>query len=422
MNLVYLLFSISTIFYIIFSKRNLDFITVFIFSLVIYSFPMYFGEILINNEFYPINSLSILSNIVFLFGTLIGIIFIDKLHIIQKKTIYNYDNNNTMFIISLITLLLMLYSMSHYGNILGAGSFNKVELLSDNNRIIEYFKYFALFNFIYAFTNNGKYIGIIRGMSLVSIGYTFILGHRSFLIIGLISIIFNYLIKNNAFKNVWELILHNKTIIIICIIILAATFIVKNITAALFSGQFDLVLDRLSDTNYYFKSFFQSEPNSIVSNINNIVNSNLKYSLISYILYPFLCIIPVFGNYLINNLNLVSFEYLLNYNFNLRFSQGYGVGSTIIGEAYATGSFLLVFIIGFVLVLLIGYLNKKIYVIKSPLLKTYILCILPYFSFYFYRNSLPFLTNICKSYLIITLFCLFINLFVKNKKIKLKVK
>lgn len=422
MNLVYLLFSILTIFYIIFSKRNLDFITVFIFSLVIYSFPMYFGEILINNEFYPINSLSILSNIVFLFGALIGIIFIDKLHIIQKKTIYNYDNNNTMFIISLITLLLMLYSMSHYGNILGAGSFNKVELLSDNNRIIEYFKYFALFNFIYAFTNNGKYIGIIRGMSLVSIGYTFILGHRSFLIIGLISIIFNYLIKNNAFKNVWELILHNKTIIIICIIILAATFIVKNITAALFSGQFDLVLDRLSDTNYYFKSFFQSEPNSIVSNINNIVNSNLKYSLISYILYPFLCIIPVFGNYLINNLNLVSFEYLLNYNFNLRFSQGYGVGSTIIGEAYATGSFLLVFIIGFVLVLLIGYLNKKIYVIKSPLLKTYILCILPYFSFYFYRNSLPFLTNICKSYLIITLFCLFINLFVKNKKIKLKVK
>lgn len=422
MNLVYLLFSILTIFYIIFSKRNLDFITVFIFSLVIYSFPMYFGETLINNEFYPINSLSILSNIVFLFGALIGIIFIDKLHIIQKKTIYNYDNNNTMFIISLITLLLMLYSMSHYGNILGAGSFNKVELLSDNNRIIEYFKYFALFNFIYAFTNNGKYVGIIRGMSLVSIGYTFILGHRSFLIIGLISIIFNYLIKNNAFKNVWELILHNKTIIIICIIILAATFIVKNITAALFSGQFDLVLDRLSDTNYYFKSFFQSEPNSIVSNINNIVNSNLKYSLISYILYPFLCIIPVFGNYLINNLNLVSFEYLLNYNFNLRFSQGYGVGSTIIGEAYATGSFLLVFIIGFVLVLLIGYLNKKIYVIKSPLLKTYILCILPYFSFYFYRNSLPFLTNICKSYLIITLFCLFINLFVKNKKIKLKVK
>ena len=122
-------------------------------------------------------------------------------------------------------------------------------------------------------------------------------------------------------------------------------------------------------------------------------------------------LIPVLGGSIANSLGYVSFESELNLRFNTRLSEGIGLGSTYLGEAYAMGGGLMVvFIMSltfFTLLMIIYKYNNT----DSPLAYTFLGIVATYFTFYIHRNSLIFLLVAARAYLYIWLLTCFFRVF-----------
>ena len=417
MQVIYILLSIIALTYVIFKVREIDYFTIYIFSIIIYYFPAYLGVIYKGDfNYIPLSNTTYLILIINLSMILWIMIFYD---FIKRKNEFknnkNDDNNNfdnkAILLISYITLVLNLISIYKYGGI--SSNFNKVELLQASSRITEYAKYFSLFIFVYAFTNKGKHINTIRIISIISMIRIFMLGHRSFLVIGIICIIFVYF-KNKNIRNIFQVLIRHKKIIFMVIIFIAFIFFIKNVFAALMDRNYELVMSRLTDKNYYINTLLQSEPNTIVNNLDSVVKYNMKYDFISYFLVIFLSMIPFLGNIIINALNLKTFEYLLQINFNSQFYEGIGLGSTFLGECFATGGIFFVMLIGILVAIGIIIIEKFGDKVSSPLIKTWTLIFLTYSTFYISRNSLVFILVSSRAYFYITIFTLLIKSIIKS--------
>ncbi|HAT4283861.1 TPA: oligosaccharide repeat unit polymerase [Clostridium perfringens] len=417
MQIIYMLLSIISVVYLIFKARKVDYFTIYIFSIIIYYFPAYLGGIYINNfEYIPISNTTYLILILNLSINLFIMILYDftkrkTKFKIYEKTLNNFYDNKAVFLIAVITLILNLVSMHLYKGI--SGNFDKVALLQDSNRITEYSKYFSLFIFVYAFTNRGKHINSIRIIAIISMVRIFMLGHRSFLVIGIICIAFVFL-ENKNVKNILEILTRYKKFVIIAIVFLVFIFFVKNVFAAFMDGNYELVISRLSDKNYYIKTLLQSEPNAILNNLDSVVKYNMKYDLVSYFLVIFSASIPFLGSEIMNALNLKTFEYLLQINFNSQFDEGIGLGSTFLGECFSTGGLFFVILICILVGIMIIFIQKINSRISSPIVKTWLIIFLTYTTFYISRNSFVFILVSSRAYLYIVIVTLILKNIIKG--------
>lgn len=418
MKLIYGLISLISLLYIVLKHRKIDFFTIYIFSILIYYFPAYLGIIYRGHLDYiniETNTYVLLS--VNLFVILWIVILYDAFKT-KKYIVKNFEYkddiyyNKAIFFISLCSLILNLFCFFKYGN-LGTDSFNKVQLLENSSRLVEYTKYLDLFIFVYAFTNRGKFINYIRIISVFCILCTFMLGHRSFLVIGIIGILYNYITQKCDFKSVLDFIKKNKRIVIGILIFMFVTFFVKNVFAALVNKDFELVKARLSSGEYYIETLLKSEPNTITNNLNNVVKYGMKYNIMSYLMTTTICLIPYFGNIIMKNLNLKTFEHILQINFNDRIHEGIGLGSTFIGETYATGGIVFLALMGMFICLLIIIIEKKVYKTKNPALRCWMIIFLTYLTFYINRNSLVFIFVAARAYLYIMTLVILVKFFVK---------
>ena len=413
MQITYILLSLITISYFVFKKRDFDFFTIYSFSIIIYYFPAYFGYIYNQQKLQEgINDVTYLILILNLSIILWFAILYDysknKFKKIEFKNIGNFNNDFSVLIVSFITFGLVLMSVKEYG-VLGSGTFNKVQLLSSSNKLIEYTKYFSTFIFVYAFTNKGQYTFLIKIISLLSILFTFMLGHRSFLVIGIIAIMYHVLSTRYNFNNLLELFLKNKTILFFIGLFGAFIFFVKNVFAAFMSGRYDIVKERLITPEYYIQTLLESEPNTITGNLNDVLQSGMDYEIISYLAIILFGLIPLLGNYILNSMNIHSFEYMLQVNFNTQMHEGIGLGSTFLGESYSTGGVGFVFITCVLVCVLILILQKSIYKFSNPLVQTWFLIFLVYLTFYISRNSFVFILISARAYLYILILTLIIQ-------------
>ena len=410
MKFGYLVLCLIAFGYVLLKKRKFDFYTIAVLSTIIYYYPAFFGELMIDENHYenilPTVYLCLYLHIIVL---IIAIYCQDHFSIKTNNSedVIAYQQNKhaeywAVTMVALIGLVMVAYVFTYYGGF--QLSFNKMQLLSEYNKFTEYMKYIALFVFCYAFTNRRGKISLLEVSSIILILYTFLLGHRSFVVIGIIYIFVNSMEKNKVEQRLSHSIFKHWKMFLFILISAVFFLFVKNVFAALMSGQYQLVKQRLTNPDYYYYSLMSSESNTIILNLQRVCSGDMSYSFLNYILGVF-GLIPILGSRVLGWLEFESFETQLNYNYNARLSEGVGLGSTFLGEAYAIGDFVMVIIIVSILFIVISYWSKCRLRTKSGLMKNWYGIILTYLTFYIHRNSSFFLLMICRSYLYILILC-----------------
>lgn len=397
MQLLFIILMVLVVGYVLFFPRKIDFFTIASFSMVIYLYPALFGEFTKEGVTTAVNPSTYICLCIWELVLFVLMLICDKYYFTfghenakpQQDRIIDDDvyEKYAILILCIIEGFLCLYSIQKYGGIVS--SMKKVDMLAEANKITSYLKYIALYIFVYAFTNKGKMIVPLRIISIFFIGYTFLLGHRSFAVIGIIAIVEHYLYKNKKVILASEMKKHKIAAIVIIVSGLFFLFI-KNIYAALFAGNIELVLSRLSNPNYYYDAIVSSEASGIIRNLQNTISHGLEYSILNYLL-SFLTLIPFIGGKFARLLGYEAFSRKINLAFNSRFSDGFGIGSTFLGEAYAAGDYPWLIIICFFTGVFYNVLNKKTK--KNSTGNGYVFWMITasYFVFYIYRNSMIYM-------------------------------
>lgn len=410
--------------YTIFKTRRFDFFSIAALSAFIYYYPGVIGYI--STSLYdkiPIDASTYSCLCIFLAVLLVFMIIADKYAItIGTFVWYNpyknrenylasdYSTNLAVLIVELLGLLMLAKTFSTFDGF--RVNFNKMQLLANSNRFTEYLKYISLFTFVYSYVNTGWYNKTSRIISSILIGYTFVLGHRSFMVIGIIAIFMHYV---NSTKKVRLVKVIRKHWVICSGMFLAALFFlfVKNIFAAFMAGQYELVMSRLTNPEYYVNSLLNSEANSITSNLHKVVSSGMEYSFGFYLL-GLLQLIPLVGGSVTASLGYVSFEKKLNLAFNTQLDQGIGLASTYLGEAYSMGGSFMVMMIMFFTFCALLFLVYRYNNTNSSIAYTYYGIIATYFTFYLHRNSLVFLLIMARAYLYIWILIWLIRVIIRS--------
>ena len=419
--------------YVILKKRKFDWYTIAVFSAFIYYYPCLLGNINFKNGHENISWEVYMCVALYLLVLFLFMLFNDHYVIVtfnNRSSISSYNSkvnsgnsrpiyqetatNYAVVCIELIALLLLVYTFVKYGGF--KLSFNKAQMLAITDRFTEYLKYIALFSFVYGGVNNGKGIFIVRLLSALLIGYTFLLGHRSFVVIGIIAIFMNYVSTEIRMRFIMVV---KKYKWVFLFMFLAAFFFlfVKNVFAAFMAGNYELVKSRLTNSEYYIESLLNSESNVIVSNLQRVCVSDMHYSVFDYLL-SIIRLIPFMGGNLSSLFGYESFSKKLNMEFNSRYDEGIGLGSTYLGEAYAIGGGIAIIIILVITFCFFTWMMKKRNRCKTGVGYTFISIMLSYFAFYIHRNSLDFLLITGRSYMYIWILILIFRCVLKGTLIK----
>lgn len=425
MQIVFCTLCALVIAYVVFVPRKIDFFTVAAFSSIVYLYPALLGEYTKNGMTSAVSFTTYACICAWELVLLVMIVVNSKYRVTWKRgkkdrnrrpqtisNMKNTRNNRAVFILAIVECVLCVYTIQKYGGLFS--SMRKVEMLAEGDKYTSYLKYIALFCFVYSFTNKGKLIYILRCLSLLFIGYTFLLGHRSFAVIGIISIAVSYF-KTNGKIRLSTVIRKNKTLVLL--IMAAALFFlfIKGVYAALFAGNYELVLRRLSDPNYYYRAFLNSEASGILSNLQNVITNHTENSILNYLL-SFLTLIPFVGGRFARALGYEPFSDILNSQFNDRLDEGFGIGSTFIGEAYSAGGILWVFVVAILVLCICKLLNSKVLTTSDGIMNTFWTVSAAYFTFYIYRNSLIYLLILMRANLYILLVLLVLRAIRLRKK------
>lgn len=412
MRLIFILLVVVVLGYVIFKNRTFDFFSIAVISSFLYFYPGLYGKVFyyytsISMDGYDISTMVYLCLSIYLI-LLIFFMWINDHNYIKFNNkiiagVYNdefsrfYERSEdvVVFILEVIGIICSIYTLYRYRGFWN--NFDKVALLEGANRITEYFKYISLFTFVYAFVSDGKLKTIIRLISIYLMMVTFLLGHRSFFAIGLITICAYYFSRAGK-KRFFEVISDHKKMFIIIVVAALFFLFVKNVFMFIMNGRFDLIKQRLTDIDYYINSLTRTEANIIMYNVQNVIESKLQYSFVDS-LKEFAYLIPFLGKNLRENTSLVSFSDVLNMHFNVRFDEGIGLGSTYIGEIYAHGGIVFVLIEICILFFFISVMNRLSKSVKHGLDYTIVGITLTYFTFYIHRNSLINLLTMVRSYL-----------------------
>ncbi len=403
MRIIFSILLIGLACYALLKKRKVDFFTVLCFSSLIYMYPGLLGEILMpDGRIQLLTTTSYACCCLWMVLLLIIAILNDKYRFaVNGKKLFKETKivsrsrgrtaicsddyiNLSVLVLEIIEIFLCLYAIQKYGGIVSSKL--KVDLLSESNKAISYMKYLALFTFVYSWISRGKCIKLMRSLSLIFIVYTMLLGHRSYAILGLICIAMYYL--RSTEKVVLFNYIRKHKLIVVGIVAAALFFLfVKGVYAALLAGNYDLVVSRLTNPEYYKESLLSSEANVIMRNVYYLSETKFKYSFSNFIL-GFVTLIPFVGGRIASLFGYYSFSSHFNQTFNVNASEGYGIASSYIGECYALGGYIGIFVIGIFTFWFILSLNNKMQTSKTTLSYTIISIALAFFTFFIFRNSM----------------------------------
>lgn len=398
---LYVFLIVVNFIHILFSPKKVSFITIYFFSSLIYYLNMFFGQIYVSSNGiirgYSLNETTYLIMIINMLIILLN--FVIPNFSVRKdgeRSQADFQNQNglsdlkaeftekaTVKMMSFVILILAIYTIIHF-NLFSLTQYNKLEILNNSGAITTYFKSLSLFLFVYMFTQKGiKYGKLTYIFVLFSLFTTFLLGHRSYIVIGLIAIIFNYVVINiQNKKNLFTYLLQYKRLITLSFIFIFVIYSIKGIYVALFTGQFEIVKNRLTNLDYYINSFKISESNSIISYVDTVANLNYQVESSTYLNIP-RYLIPVFGRFFSTD----GFSDMLQRDIFTDAIPG-TLGSSVIAEAFANGGLIMIFIIIFLVLLTLKFVYSFYKHYKNNLAKSFFLLWGVEFAFYIHRNSL----------------------------------
>lgn len=414
---LYTCFFIFNLLIILFRKSKLDFITIYFLSSAIYYVNLFFGEIYTRYSNvisgYEINEKTYFVMIMNMSLILVFFVF-SKVNFSKKKieanltdihniNSFRFEEKKAINILSFITFLLAVYMVIQF-RLFTLVEFNKIDVLNSSGTVEYYFKAIALFLFVYIFTQKQiKYSFYTYLYILFSIFTTFMLGHRSYIVIGILAILFDK-IANSVQKenNLISYLLKNKKIVMFVLLFIFFVYSIKGVYVALFTKQFDLVVSRLTSWEYYINTFKISESNTILRYVDVIASTNFRVDSSTYLIV-ISYFIPVISRLFEAN----TFSDILHQNFFSEAQAG-TLGSSFIAEALANGGTVLLVIMLILLLSLLKWASHMYTKCKTSYTKTFLLLLGIEFSFYIHRNGLGVGVLRIRSYLYILLLIIFL--------------
>ena len=416
LQLIYIILSFVGFFVLYFKAKNVSFIIIYFLSSLVFYFNAFEGEIFIGklNEIgvqsYDINSTTFIVLIINMFLVVMFVSLKNRSVIYITKEEYQSERFITKVFITLVFLFSIYMAVKH--NILFMSSYNKTELAEEGGSLATYFKYLATFSFVFLYTQDGaKYSLFWKVMGTVPILSTFLYGNRSYIVIAILACLFDKVFKD-CYKNeltIRAYIKKHKTFVIGACILVFLVLTIKGVTGALFTGNYSLVKERLTNPDYYKQVFFVSEPNTIMRNLDTIVLNDYQVKTSSYLLL-WAYFIPFATGTIQNAFGFVNFTH----EYQLVLFKESNRASTFIGEAYANGGLITVGIVVFIVLLFLLLVFRGYYRCHSNIMKCTLLLIGIDTAFYFQRNSASFQMSRIRDYIYISLFLYFILVIVKS--------
>ena len=386
------------------SKKNFSFILVYFASSVLFYYNAFEGDVFVGklNQFsltyYPISSVSYCILIINLIITVFYMFFeSDKDNYVFKESQKGERIVIHYFLIAV--LLLSVYMCIKY-RVFTRVTYNKHQLAEESGALATYYKYLASFAFVVTFTQDDdcdrpiwKIIGAFPICS------TFLFGNRSYIIISFVAVFFDRVyrrcIKENI--NIRSFIKKHKRIVVLAFLMIVVTLVVKGITYALFTRNYSLVIERLTNLDYYRQVFYVSEPNTIMTNLNTIVINKYQVERSSYrTLWAYF--FPFITDYIEDLMGAVSFSKIYQRELYITTTNR---AATYLGEAYANGGLIMVPIIVILYLFIIVVLFKGYKKCSSNIGKALFLLMGIDGAFYIQRNCMTFQFSRFRDYIYI---------------------
>lgn len=403
MRIIFLITFFLGLLYFVCAKRRFDFFTLANFSASIYFLPGVFGFVL--NPYtsnikikVPIYPETYLVMTLVLFGILISG-FLNKtkktnnIHEIQKKQTITPE-------LSLLigTLGIIISFITTGQNLLLA---DKGEMLNYMNRYHLFWQIGASIGGVLAYVTKKRKILIL---SLVLLLIDVYIGFRSVFAILMLSILTIHFSKKEPigfYKYI------NIKMILLIIPFLLFVFVYKYLYIAIKLGEWQVVLEKITDINTYFLAITNSEPFTTQAILNEVIGNNFQTDLSHFkgILYQFILFSPELGakSTSFNDLfQPVLFPY-----------QRFGLANNIWAEMLSSGGvgLLLIFILVFCLILKIF---SNLLFVGNPMIIGISALLGAYWAFYIHRNDLLYQVNLEKNIFLLFLFCFIIDYFLKK--------
>lgn len=411
LNIIYCFIVFISISYLLLKKRRLNFLTIYLFSSVVYYLPLILNKLF---DFYYDGKKIIYLNIpiedkTYIFGilnitiVLFWIILNDRCKKNTEifKNLETKTSKNIMFFFSFINIILIFYSISKNYYFLFV-EYNKVKLMQNLGLIDSVLKEISMFIAAYSFgISKSKFL---KKISVFFLFYFLFMGRRIEFVIIIIIYVINYF--NKFFSksyNIVNVFNKNPKSLFFLSIFALIIFPLKKSLPFFRRGEIkEFIIHtilKIFDKNVYS----YSEATAITTYIDKILKINFRELSYKYIIF-----------------NLVPFKRTLgffSYNFYDKFQQRlypsitidvFGLGGTFWGEIIANGG-LLFFVIMlniycFYIIKLEKYHNKT----ENIYLKVFYSLILAYSTFYIHRLFMEFLLGQYKL-LIVTLLLFIIS-------------
>lgn len=423
LQIIYIFMVVLNFLIILFTAKKINFLIIYYFSSVMYYWNAFVGKIFVkvsgnNIEAYNIEDKTYWILIINMIIILITYVIYnwrskDKIDTnMSEEEIERHDKKEKLdkyfvYFITGLNVFCIIYILYTLKDVLFTNNFNKTMIMVNTSKIHEYYKMFTMFWFIYLVIQHKEiHFKIVWIVSILGLILTFLLGHRSFLVIAGIAVAV-YIINEKLWKkgNTFSFIVHNKIIILLAIVCIFIVFFIKGVTAALFDGNFDLVWSRLTNVSYYSDTLKISEPNVIISNMNGIVKENYRVDFSSYAVIP---------TYLVPGLtslmNIESFTTVYQrdlFGTNNR-------ASTILGEAYANGGLLMVVLVDFIITALLVMIYKFYKRTNDNIWKTFWLLSGIDLAFFIHRNSADYAICRVRYYFYFVVGLLIVRIFINT--------
>ncbi len=393
MQIIYIFMTVFTLSFMVLKQKNLSFTVVYLLSSMLFYYNAFVGKIYMGKlnevtaESYAIHWMTYVALCVNMLLVLFALIC-ERETVEYRSKCVTVGEFNAIKVFVFFVFVLSLYMCVEYG-VFTRATYNKTALSAMTGSLGTYYKYVAMFSFVYMFTQESyQYSWIWKFMAIFPIFSTFLFGNRSYLVVALVAVIFDKIYQNikNNYTSVRKFISRNKMVFIGILVLAASVLVLKGVTSAMFSGNWELVVARLTNLDYYTQVLKVSEPNTIMRNLDTIIKNEYQVKQTSYAsLWAFF--IPFLTEYIEELIGYVSFT--KTYQLDLYVTKT-NQASTYIGEAFANGGIATVFLITGIqnmLYLLYMKIYKKC---KANYMKACMLLIGIDTAFYIQRNSMAY--------------------------------
>jgi hypothetical protein len=403
MQFLFILITLTTGFYVICAKRCFDFFSLGFFSALLYFSPGFFGYVLVPTpklgyEYFQDQILDETYTIMTLVmaGIFIGALYFDY-YICPKTLNFSHtESKEKILIILLVTIagfLLSLVSwikagkpmMTEYGKgdvIKTLGQFYiLLQLGSTSLSVISFScRNWALFR-----------------LSIFFILIDLYIGNRETIVFSIVSLLFTGLLfqGRQRLMRYWL-----QGILVLPLIFIP--FLYKGLYRAIQAGNWELVYDRLTHTEYYIESLTYSEPFFTQGILNNIISNDFKSGLGP--LYSLSNQFILYSNKL--GFDNISFSEILKpalYPFKQN-----GLASNVWGEMWSMGGWILLIGFIFLYILIVFYGSYLVTSKKSEnnvFFRSFLIIFMMVWTFYIHRSGLGYNINVLKRVLIVFTMC-----------------